>query len=78
MPGRVVLAFQIVYGRIVYIGKNRASANGRVKTAGELSVQIVTATDQVRAEGRLIGVGGAGEWTNPTAGCGGTWTAEKK
>ena len=72
------LAFQVVDGRVVYVGKNRASADGRVKSDGELSVQIVTGSDEVRAKGMLSGAGGAGEWTNPAAGCGGTWAAEKK
>jgi hypothetical protein len=72
------LAFQVTDGEVVYVGKNRASANGRVKRHGELAVQIVGAGDEVLAIGKLKGSGGAGQWTNAAAGCGGTWTAEKK
>jgi hypothetical protein len=72
------LAFQVTDGEVVYVGKNRASANGRVKNHGELEVQIVGGGDEVLATGKLKGAGGAGKWANAAAGCGGTWTAEKK
>ena len=71
------LAFQLIDGRVVYVGRNRATAEGTVNPKGKLAVTIENSGDVVQASGTLNDLSGGGVWTSAAAGCGGVWSAIK-
>lgn len=71
------LAFEVAAGRVAYVGKNRATAEGTVGTNGQLAITISQGDDVVLASGALNHHAGAGTWTSRDADCGGIWKAQK-
>lgn len=71
------LAFQLVEGRVVYVGRNRVTATGTISAKGKLDITIESFDDMVEAFGTLNDLSGEGVWTSPSAQCGGVWKATR-
>lgn len=68
---------QVAEGRVSYAGFFNAEASGAIRQNGVLRVSFQHEDNVVNASGSLKGAGGSGQWTSPTKGCSGRWTARK-
>lgn len=69
------LPIEVQDGAIRYAGPHAVDANGRIDSAGRLTMMITYDGDVVRAQGSLGVRTGNGEWVSP--GCAGTWIGRK-
>jgi hypothetical protein len=68
------VSLRIAEGRITY-GGILASASGRVRENGQLTVTVSGGGSTVKASGALAEERGSGRWQSPN--CSGKWTARK-
>lgn len=69
------LPIDVQDGAIRYAGPHAVDANGRIDSAGQLTMTLVHDGDVVKAQGSLGAQTGNGEWVSP--GCAGTWKGRK-
>lgn len=72
-----VVPIQIKDGNISYSGPFDATADGKVRGDGALSVRLAHNGEVVNATGSLTDLSGSGQWSGPGAECAGTWRARK-
>ncbi len=71
------IPIEVTGGRVSYSGFFNAQASGAIRPNGSLNVKFAHEEDIVNASGAVSGSTGSGQWTSPTKGCGGTWTARR-
>ena len=76
--GYVTYPVRIVGGVLHNAGGMSFAVSGRVDRRGLVRVSLATGADRANAAGRLSGSSGSGQWTSPTRGCSGTWTAVRR
>lgn len=69
------LPIDVHNGAIRYAGRHAVDANGRIDSAGQLTMTLAHDGEVVKARGRLSEETGKGEWISP--GCAGAWKARK-
>ena len=69
------LPIDVQDGAIRYAGRHAVDANGRIDSAGQLTMTLAHDGDVVKAEGSLGVQTGNGEWAS--SGCAGTWKGRK-
>lgn len=69
------LPIDVEDGAVSYAGWFGVEADGRIDTAGNLTMTLEQGGDVVNVAGRLGAKSGTGKWDSP--GCAGTWQAEK-
>ena len=69
---RRTVPIQVSNGRIIYDGKFRSQASGKVGRKGSINVRFTHKGDVVDAQGALTRGSGRGSWASPTKKCSGT------
>ena len=69
---------QIINGQVVYGGDPSVQISGRVAQNGSVRVNLLYGDQAGSAVGRLSQTGGGGNWSSPTLGCAGRWSAQRR
>ena len=59
-------------------GGSGVSVSGQVEPSGSLSLALQKGGIRGSASGKLSGTSGSGNWTAPSMGCSGKWTAQRR
>lgn len=70
--------FQIINGQVVYGGDPSVQISGRVANNGAVRVNLQYGDQAGSAVGRLSRSAGGGNWSSPSLGCAGRWSAERR
>ena len=68
---------QIINGQVSY-GDGSVQINGRVAQNGVIRVNLQYGDQAGSAAGRLTQQTGSGNWSSPTLGCAGRWSAQRR
>ena len=69
---------QIINGQLVYVGDPSVQISGRVANNGAIRVSLQYGDQGGSAVGRLTRTAGGGNWSSPSLGCAGRWSAERR